>query len=64
VPNKIKYLQVFENDEQLENFLLNDDDDGDDHIYVVPKYCMQSKSLFSKYDHPKNLLEEVSIQKV
>jgi ribonuclease HI len=64
VPDNIEYLQVFENDEQLEIFLLNDDDDEDDHSSVVPKYCIQSESLFTKDDHAKNLLEEVSIRKV
>jgi hypothetical protein len=32
--DNIEYLQVFENDEKLENFLLNDDDDEDDHMHV------------------------------
>jgi hypothetical protein len=63
VPDNIEYLQVFENDEQLENFLLNDDDDGDDHTSIVPKDCIQSESLFMKDDHANNLLEEVSIRK-
>ena len=62
--DNIEYLPVFENDEQLGNFLLNDDDDKDDHTSIVPKDCIQSKSLFSKYDHANNLLEEVSIRKV
>jgi hypothetical protein len=44
--------------------VLNDDDDKDDHMYVFPKYCIQSESLFTKDDHAKNLLEEVSIRKV
>jgi hypothetical protein len=48
VPDDQKYLQVFENDEQLENILLNDDDDEDNHIFVVPKDCIQSESLFTK----------------
>jgi hypothetical protein len=61
VPDNIEYLQVFENDEQLEFFLLNDDGDEDDHLFVVTKDCIQSKSLFMKDDHAKNLLEEVSV---
>jgi ribonuclease HI len=64
VPDNIEYLQVFENDEQLEFFLLNDDDDEDDHSSVVPKDCLEYESLFMKYDHAKNLLEEVSVRKV
>jgi hypothetical protein len=60
----MEYLQVFENDEQLEKFLLKNDDDEDDHMSVVPKYFIQTESLFTKYDHEKNLLEEFSIQKV
>jgi hypothetical protein len=37
VPDNIDYLQVFENDEQLEIFLLNYDDEEDDSSIVVPK---------------------------
>jgi hypothetical protein len=47
---------VFENDEQLELFLLNDDDDEDNHISTVPKDCIQFESLFTKKYHAKNLL--------
>jgi hypothetical protein len=64
VPDNIEYFQVFENDEQLETFLLNDDDDEDDHMSVVPKDCIQYESLFTKDDHAKNLLEEVTTRKV
>jgi hypothetical protein len=64
VPDNIEYLQVFENDEHLEFFLLNNDDGEDDHTSIVPKYCIQYESLFMKYDHAKNLLEEVSARKV
>jgi hypothetical protein len=60
----MEYLQVFENDKQLDFFLLNDDDDEDDHMSILPKYCIPYESLFTKYDHAKNLLEEVSLQKV
>ena len=59
--DNIEYLQVFENDEQLELFLLNDDDDEHDHSFVVQRDCIQSKSLFTKDDHAKNLLEEVLV---
>jgi len=64
VPDNEEYLQVFENDEQLENVLLNDDDDEDNHMYVVLKDCIQYESLFTKDDNSKNLLEEVSLRKV
>jgi hypothetical protein len=43
---------------------LNDDDDGDNHISDVLKDCIQYESLFTKYDHAKNILEEVSFRKV
>jgi hypothetical protein len=61
VPNNVEYLQVFENNEQWEFFLLNDDDDEDNRSFVVPKYCIQYESFFTKYDHPNNILEEVSV---
>jgi hypothetical protein len=48
VPNNIEYSQVFENNEQLELFLLNNDDDEDDCSSYVPKYCIQDESLFTK----------------
>jgi hypothetical protein len=61
VPDNIEYLQVFDNDEKLENFLLNGDEEEDDKAIVVPKDCIQDKYLFTKYDHAKNFFEEVSI---
>jgi hypothetical protein len=64
VPDNIEYLQVFDNDEQLEKFLLKDDDEEDDGLIVVPKDCIQVESLFTKDDHAKNLLEEFLFQKV
>jgi hypothetical protein len=64
VPDNLEYLQVFENDENLKKKLLNDDDDEYNHMFVVSKYCIQSDSLFTKYDHAKNLLEEISLRKV
>ena len=64
MPDNVEYLQVFENDEQLEKNLLNDDDEEDDRSIVIPKDCIQDESFFTKYDHAKNLLEEVSIRKV
>ena len=58
VPNNHEYLQVFENDEQLEKKLLNDDDDDEDnHISVVLKDCIQYESLSTEEKHAKNLLE-------
>jgi hypothetical protein len=63
-PDNIEYLQVFENDEQLEFFLLNDDEDEDDQFPVVPKECLESESLFMKDDHVKNILEEFLVPKV
>jgi hypothetical protein len=64
VPDNHEYLQVFENHEQLEIFLLNDDDDEGNHISIVFKDYIQSESLFTRDDHAKNLLEEISLRKV
>jgi ribonuclease HI len=58
VPDNQKYLQVFENDEELEKKLKNGDEDEDNHIIVVPRNCIQSRSLFTRDNHVKNLLEE------
>ena len=55
--DNVEYLQVFENDEQLDFFLLNDDDEEDDSLYFVPKYCIQDEYLFTKDAHDENLLE-------
>jgi hypothetical protein len=41
VPDNQEYLQVFENDEELEKKLLNDDDDEDNPITVVSRDCIQ-----------------------
>jgi hypothetical protein len=57
-------LNFFENDEQLEMFLMNNDDDEDNHISMVLKDCIQFESLFTKNDHSKNLLEAISLRKV
>jgi hypothetical protein len=65
VPDNLEYLEIFENDENLKKKLLNDDDDDEyNNMSVVSKYCIQSESLFMKYDHAKNLLEEISLRKV
>jgi hypothetical protein len=41
--------------------MLNDNDDEDSHISTVMEDCIQSESLFTKDDHAKNLLEEISL---
>jgi hypothetical protein len=64
VPDNIEYLQVFDNDEQLENFLLNDDEEEDDSSIFSLKECIQVEYLFTKEYHAKNLLEEFSVRKV
>jgi ribonuclease HI len=61
VPDNQEYLQVFENDEDLEDFLVNENEDEDNDIASVPKNCVQSESLFTRDDHTKNLMEEVSV---
>lgn len=55
---------MFENDEELESFLVNDDEDEDNDIVVVSKNCIQFESLFPRDDHAKNFLEEVFVRKV
>jgi hypothetical protein len=57
-------LQVFANDEELEFFLMNDDEDDDNHITAIPRNCIQSESIFTRYYHAKNLVEESSLRKV
>jgi hypothetical protein len=45
--------------------LLNDDDDDEEnHITVILRDCIQFESLFTRDDHAKNLLEEISLRKV
>jgi hypothetical protein len=44
--------------------LVNDDEYEDNDIVVVLKNCIQSESLFTRDDHAKNILEEVSLRKV
>jgi hypothetical protein len=61
LPNNQEYLQVFENDEELEFFFMNDDEYEDIDIIVFPRNCIQSKYFFIRDDHAKNLLEEVSL---
>jgi hypothetical protein len=64
VLDNIKYLQVFDNDEQLKIFLLNYYDEEHDKPIVVPKDCIHTDFFFTKDDHAKNIFEEVSVQKV
>jgi hypothetical protein len=45
----------------LEKKLLNDDDDEENHITAVPRDCIQSESLFTRDDHAKKILEEISL---
>jgi hypothetical protein len=37
--------------------LLNDDEEEEDSLIVIPKDYIQDESLFRKDDHAKNLLE-------
>jgi hypothetical protein len=66
IPNNQEYLQVFENDEQLNAFLANENDckEDNDSLAPIPKDCVKSESLFTRYDQAKNLKEEVSMRKV
>jgi hypothetical protein len=64
VPDNIEYLQVFENHEKLEDFMLNDDEEEDNISIGIPKDCLQVESLFTKDDHAKNIHEEVLVRKV
>jgi hypothetical protein len=64
VPDNIEYLQVFENDEQLEKHFLNDDDEEEDSLSDIPIDCIQVESFLTKDDHAKNILEDVSVRKV
>jgi hypothetical protein len=63
MPDNIEYLQVFENNEQLEIFLLNDDGEEDDKEIIISKYFIQVESLFTKDNLAKNIFEEVSVRK-
>jgi hypothetical protein len=40
VPDNQYYLQVFENDEDLKDFLANENDNEDNNIAPVPKNCV------------------------
>jgi hypothetical protein len=60
--NTCKYLRMINSWIFFLN--VNDDDDEDNQSYIVPRYCIQFESLFTKEDHAKNLLEEVLVRKV
>jgi hypothetical protein len=66
VPDNQEYLQVFENDEELNDFLANENDceENDNNVASISKDCVKSKSLFTRDDQAKNLKEEVSTRKV
>jgi hypothetical protein len=55
---------VFENDEDLKDFLENENEYEDNDIASILKNCVQSESLFTRDDHTKNIMEEVSVRKV
>ena len=40
---------------------MNDDEDEDNYLIVVPRNCIQYESIFTRDDHAKNLLEEASL---
>ena len=42
---------------------MNDDEDEDNDIIVVPRNCIQYESLFTRDNHAKNIIEEASPQK-
>jgi ribonuclease HI len=63
MPDNIEYLKVFDNDEQLENFLLNNDEEEYDKVIFIPKYYIQVESLFTKDYHAKNIFEEFLVRK-
>jgi ribonuclease HI len=52
-----EYIQVFENDEELNEFFSNLGE-FEESIQSIPKKCIKSKSLFSQDDQTKKLKEE------
>jgi hypothetical protein len=70
VPNNQYYLQVFENDERIVDFLIDSNDSSeifDDQTDVpISKYYVSLESLFTTNDKKKiqDPKEEVSIRKV
>jgi len=49
VPDNQEYLQVFENDEELNEF-FSCSREVEESIQSIPKKCIRSKSLFSRDD--------------
>jgi hypothetical protein len=66
VPDNQEYLQVFENDEELNDFLANEDDleESNSNVALVPKNCIKSESFFTRDDQAKILKEEEYVRKV
>jgi len=66
VPDNQKYLQVFENDKELNDLLANENDceENDNNVVSISKDYVKSKSLFTTDDQAKNRKEEVSTRKV
>jgi hypothetical protein len=62
VPDNQEYLQVFENDEELNDFLANENDykENDNSVSPIPKDYVKLESLFTRDDEAKNL-KEVSV---
>jgi len=58
-PNKREFLQVFENDEELNDFFSNLGE-VEKPIQSISKNCIKSESLFSQGDSTKKLKEEES----
>jgi hypothetical protein len=57
VLDNIEYLQVFDNDEQLDDFLLNDDEEEDDKVIFIPKDYIQVESFSQKKIMPRIFLK-------
>jgi hypothetical protein len=57
-----EYLQVFENDEELNGFLANENDceENDNSLTSISKDYVKSESLFTRDYQAKNLKEELS----
>jgi hypothetical protein len=60
VPDNQEYLQVFENDEELNEFFSNSGE-VEESIQSIPKNCIKSESLFSQDDQTKKMKEEESV---
>jgi hypothetical protein len=57
VPNNQEYFQVFDNDEDLNDFLVNEDDleESINNIALVPKKYIKSECFFTRDDEAKIL---------